>query len=80
MPLINTLFVDYQSQRKSYEVRIIKDYWIIATKSVPEDKWNETNIALGYLAHLVILLSKYFNVFIDGGSFIIGAFGLLYWL
>ena len=47
-------------------------------KNFKKDKWNETNIALGYLAHLVILLSKYFNVFIDGGSFIIGAFGLLY--
>ena len=38
--------------------------WInaIANKPIPNDKVRDINIALGHIAHLVLLLSRYFNV------------------
>lgn len=37
-------------------------YWVVATGVLHDSKWNEVNAALGFLSHIVLLLSKYFNV------------------
>ena len=40
----------------------------VATGQIPESQQSETNAALGYLTHVVLLLAKYFDVGAGGAS------------